>query len=380
MNASGRIAAFFLLAAAAAASNLYLLIPIYAEVAAGLRGSPEEIVWSASLFTFFYSIGLLCFGPVSSLFGRRRTMAAGLLICAVLAYLLTGSQSPASFQMIRGLQGFFLASFAPVAYSYCFETFTEEVRTHLISLINGGFLLAGVAGQMISSLLTQFFGWQAVFWFFCAAFSIIALTAALLLPASKRRASGDALDLSVLFRSDLFPCYVLTFSLLMAFAAFYDSFSRYFSDAGDEILFLSRTAGLAGALLSFWSGPIMRRIGIKSALTGSVAALSAVLAAAALLPYLPVATLLSIWLTASMAMLLPALITRIGELAGDSRASAISFYSFILLAGASAGPILAYHFPFKALTAGFSLFFGAFALIFLKQAAGPLRERKNPDS
>ncbi|WP_164462124.1 MFS transporter [Bacillus sp. FJAT-42376] len=377
MSATRSAGIFFLLTAVAVASNLYLLIPIYSEVADGVGGKPEDIVWSASLFTVTYAVGLLSFGPISCFFGRKRTMAAAMLLCAVLAFFLSASSSAGWFQILRGIQGFFLAGFAPVAYSYCFEVFTEESRTHMISLINGGFLIAGVAGQIISSAVTGYAGWYAVFLCFGCIFLLIVLAAVRLLPSPKS-ADRPHLDFSVLLERRLLVCYVLTFFLLMSFTAFYDSFNRQFADAGASVLFYCRALGLLGVMLSFWSRPIIRRFGSTPVLFASLGTAAAALFISAAVPFLSAVTVISICFTAAMALLLPALILLIGEQAGEKRASAIPFYSFLLLAGASAGPILAYQFSFSLLLTGFSVLFAALGFLIRRQMMK--KDEKNPES
>ncbi|WP_113926606.1 MFS transporter [Bacillus sp. P14.5] len=147
------------------ACNIYTLIPMYEAVAVSISIRAEQVVLAGSIFTFCYAGGLFLFGGISDVVGRKTVIVFGIGISALATGAVALSGDEWSLYLTRGLQGFFLGSFAPVAFAYCYELFESKKRTLLLALINSGFLAAGILGQIISSSLSGWFGWQTVFIF-----------------------------------------------------------------------------------------------------------------------------------------------------------------------------------------------------------------------
>ena len=126
------------------ASNIYTLIPLYPSIGNEFQIPGTEVAMESILFTFFYAFGLLFFGPLSDYAGRRKVILTGLFMSAVTTWLVSTANQPVSLYIFRALQGFTLASFAPVTFSYTFEIFGDKKRTFWLALINAGFLAAGM--------------------------------------------------------------------------------------------------------------------------------------------------------------------------------------------------------------------------------------------
>jgi YNFM family putative membrane transporter len=75
-------------------------------------------------------------------------------------------------------------------------------------------------------------------------------------------------------------------------------------------------------------------------------------------------TVFSTIFVATYAIFIPILITFIGEAAADNRSTAISLYSFLLLTGASIGPLVANFLPFHLILLLFASIFGLAIIIF----------------
>lgn len=361
---------FFFLSAVMVASNIYILIPIYHETAAGIGISFDEAVLGSSFFTFFYAAGLLCFGPLTERAGRKKILIGG-FCCSILVTVLLAFASPITFLPLRSLQGFFLGCFAPVAYAYCFETFNEKTRTGLISLINTGFLMSGILGQLISSVIISAFDWKAVFYFFACIYGILTVGMGFLIEEKQRKKKRNPFFYSVqsiVQNKNLLICYLLTFIMLMSFTAYYDGFHREFGGAAsDEALFWSKACGLAGTLFSFISVKWILKYGKKTTVRYAMLGIITSFLVSFLSHNLYFATGLSLLFTASLSICIPAVISLIGEYAGRERATAISLYSFLLLAGASAGPIIANILSFHEILLLFSAFYSMAVLFTVRK-------------
>ncbi|MGV3466906.1 MAG: MFS transporter [Heyndrickxia sp.] len=355
------------------ASNIYLFIPIYSDVAKALCIPFKDVVFSSSLFTFSYSLGLLSFGPISEKYSKKKVLFFGIIVSCIFTYLISFSFSLWSFYVLRIAQGFILGSFAPVAYAYCFDVLEEKRRTLVIAVINMGFLMAGIIGQLISSYLVATYEWRAVFYFFSCVYLLLGLLGLFILPSSIRVKTTLQKKKSWKYQELCKPSIILglgvTFFTLMSFVAFYDSLSRHFAGDAKE-LFYMKGIGLIGTPLSLLSGKWLKKYKVKKMLYICLTTMVLSLVLMVFPSSMTVITVFSTIFVAAIAVFIPTLITFIGESASTSRSTAISLYSFLLLVGASLGPVVASFLSFHAILLLFAFIFGMTAYFFAKEGRG----------
>ncbi|UII56937.1 MFS transporter [Cytobacillus spongiae] len=351
------------------ASNIYTLIPIYSNVAISLSVPEDHIVGAGSLFTLFYAIGLLYFGPASDKVGRRRIIVLGMLASSLSTLAVAFSTNLGTLYLFRSLQGLTLGSFAPVAFAYSFDLFSPKKRTLLLVFINTGFLMAGILGQLISSSITIKFHWDYVFYFFSICYFLLFVVSLLILPKTKtehdQNTSLIKTFIELLKNKQLLKCYAITFTLLFSFVALYDALARFYHGTYDE-LFTIRSVGLIGAALSLFTAKLIDKYGIFTTLrAGLCIAIGSLILLTMFKGYYEL-MILSILFVASISLLIPTIITLIGTIGGTNRAKALSLYSFLLLTGASLASPIVMMFSFQhvlLLLIGFfslNFFFGHF--------------------
>ena len=369
------IAVFMWITAVCVASNIYLLIPIYSALADGLSITYDDAVFSSTIFIFCYALGLLSFGPISEKFNKKYVLVFGMVLSCLVTLCLAFSSSLISFYTLRGLQGFVLGSFAPVAYAYCFDGFQPRMRTFIIAVINTGFLMAGIIGQLLSSSLVSIYNWKSVFYFFGAMYFLLSLFSLFVLPNVPKNRMKSSRQLATQTKHLLKPQIIiglfLTFFTLMSFVAFYEELAQHFVNQ-ETVLFYSRCIGLIGTPLSLYSGRWLKK---HSPLNIILLCLFLMICSFVLMLFskqLFFITCLSILFVSAIAVLIPSLITFIGEAASEKRATAISLYSFTLLTGASVGPIFASSLSFQGILYLFiTIFLVSFSLlIFQKKRLG----------
>ncbi|MFZ3589125.1 MFS transporter [Bacillus sp. DJP31] len=359
-----RIALLLILAGVFVASNIYTLIPIYQVVAVDLETSSSMIVWGSMSFMFCYAIGLLVFGTLSDYHGWKIVFVIGMLLFSITSFLVALSNSAEFLVLTRGLQGFAGGSFAPIAFAYTFDLYHGKFRALVLSLINTGFLVAGIAGLLISSSITGFWEWEYIYYLFGLVYFIIFLLFLKMLPNRMQpKVQGTVIPIKQylqFFRSkDLVFCYTITFSLLLTMVAFYDTVGRFLLPTHSETdLFNVRLIGLTGAVLSLFGGTIISKVGIKGSLYLGFSLLIGSLLFMILFPFYEVILYSSIFIVASISILIPSIITIIGTLGSEARGSAVAFYSFTLLVGASFGSLLTSMFEFQGVLL-FLLIYGA---------------------
>ena len=300
------------------ASNIYTLIPIYHEVSTDISSSINRTVLGSSIFTLFYAIGLLTFGPLSEIVGRKKVLVNGLLFSAFTTIIVGLASNVSSLYLTRGLQGFALASFAPVAFAYTFELFSAKKRTMVLALINSGFLVAGIVGQLLSIVITTAYSWNYVFFLFGSIYFLLFLISLNVLPATALLHKQDNRIIKdmrkLLTHTELVKCYAITFTLLLSFVAFYDGLGRYFTQEqaiDQDNLLIIRAIGLIGACLSLFTGKIIRRVGEESTL---MVGICLALCSLGILLFITTPTsiaILSVFFVAAISLLIPAIISLI---------------------------------------------------------------------
>ncbi|MBM7620707.1 MFS family permease [Bacillus tianshenii] len=331
--------------------NLYTLIPLYQPISLEWQIPESQAVLASSFFSIFYAIGLLTFGPLSEKLGRKNVLMYGMLFSACATLFVSFAGNIHYLYGFRSLQGFALGCFAPVAFAYCFDHYTENLRTMTISFINAAFLLAGIAGPLVSEWLEYSYRWQTVFIVFGFLYAITFVLCAVILRHSMSGAASQSKIWQPFFYllSDrkLLTCYLIVFSLLLSFVAFYDSLYQYLLLTYPEQPFiLVRSIGLIGVVSCFFSNSLQKRLKVPSLLLCCSIAIILSFALILIHPVPIVISLASILFVAAISIYLPSIISYVGMLGAQYRASAISLYSFTLLSGTSFGPIISHAFSF----------------------------------
>ncbi|MFG2819421.1 MFS transporter [Kitasatospora sp. NPDC048365] len=172
---------------------VYVALP---EIGSGLGFSAQNLQWVVSAYAVAFGGFLLFGGRASDLFGRRRMFVLGLSLYAVSSLvggLATGPGLLIAARAVQGLGGAFLF---PATLALVVTGFAEgRERNRALSV----WAAAGASGMIIGSLLggvlTEAFGWQAVFYVNVPLAGGAALLAFTLITADGPREQGRAFDL-----------------------------------------------------------------------------------------------------------------------------------------------------------------------------------------
>ncbi|QOY37767.1 MFS transporter [Anaerobacillus isosaccharinicus] len=339
------ILVIFALLAVLIVSNLYIMIPLLGNVAETYLITPVEAGLSISVFSFFYAFGLIFFGPLSERFGLKETICSGLFVLIILMVVSFFTTNFMGFLIVRGLQGFFAASFAPVSFIYVLNVLSTRHRGIAIGVINTGFLSAGVIGQLLSSSINLIFTWKWIFLTLAFFYFLLLIYSIKQLPHPKKsdqfRSISSLIKLLVKLplRSDLKRLYFITFTTLLAFVAYYTSLESLFQHTlslSPQATLSVRAFGLIGLLLTIYSGKIASKIGFENTIIlGLLLKLAGLtLSSITNIFFIGIGAIIFV---GGISIIIPSLIQLIGEKGGKIRSLTISLYSFILLLGASFG-------------------------------------------
>lgn len=314
-------------------TQLYAAIPLLTPISTDLHGSATVALSTA--FSLTYAAGFLIWGPVSDHYGRRRTMALALGTLTISTVCCALAPSLPALAALRAIQGLSASGFAPVALAYLSEALAPSRRAGAIGAMSTSFLVAGIFGQVLASLVALHLGWR---WFFplCGGLLAVALAAVLAVvhdAASTSGPSGSSLrgQFASLGRLALRPAVVALslahVTLLMVFVAMYTGIGGHLESQGmrPSTIVLIRLAALPVMFLSLVAGRIAARWSWAQSLAGLVAG--------------------SIVYVAGVALAVPAMISLYGQVSAPNRGSGMALNGFILFVGTSAGPLLATSSP-----------------------------------
>lgn len=330
-------------------SSNYLTIPMISIFTEVFQVSTAQAAWTGSAFSLFYAIGSLFSGPLSDRFGRKQVILIGLLILALITVILGFVHHLVALIMLRSIQGLAAASFAPVAIAYVVDKFPTQRIMTTIGFVSSGFLLSGIVGQIVSSYISQQFGWQSVFYYFGVIYVLIAVVVALFIPKVKaQQQDGNVLSMfkqfgKVLSQKSLINCYLITVTLLLTFVGMYTALGSYLSETfglSDQDILYVRAIGIIGMLLAPFAGNFVAKFGLYRVLRGGITLAMVGLAILGGSSNLPFLVAMSVVFVAGIALTVPSLISLVGELGGKEHGAAVSLYAFILFIGTSIGPII----------------------------------------
>ncbi|UJW85728.1 MFS transporter [Devosia sp. SL43] len=273
--------AFFLSAFAIFASlySVQPLLPIFAAEFS-LDAGAASLALSATTATL--ALALLFASWVADRVGRKSLMVWAILLTAALGLALPFAPNWWWLVAIRTLMGLSLSGLPAVAMVYLAEEMDPDALGFSMGLYIGGTAVGGMAGRLLSGILTDWLGWRPALLVLGLAIALAAIVVVLLLPtphnSARNRLSLRNLSglIGVQFRDAGLPWLFLSAFLLMG------SFVTLFNYAGFRLALppfaLSHTAiaaifvvYLLGSISSAWAGGLSQRLGRRRVYWATVA-------------------------------------------------------------------------------------------------------------
>ncbi|WDM21366.1 MFS transporter [Paenibacillus polymyxa] len=331
-------------------SSLYVTIPLLPFFAKVFGKTLAEAALPGSIFSLGFAAGCLVYGGLSDRFGRKQVIVTGLLALTIISLSISLTSQYSVLVILRLLQGLAAATFSPVALAYAVDMFPAEKRVTAIGFISTGFLVAGIAGQVFSIVISEQMGWNMVFRMLGVLYAITSLIVLFFLPKTPSPQRGVRIwsafsQLGTVLRSyPLWLAYTVAFVLLMSFVSMYTVLGSYLSGPefglnSRQMLYV-RSAGIIGMLLSPFAGKLGQKFGVHIILRTALILAILSLALMGMTHSLIAIVVLSVCFVSGIALSVPSLIAIVGQLGGAARAIAVSLYTFVLFAGTSLAPTL----------------------------------------
>jgi EmrB/QacA subfamily drug resistance transporter len=161
------------------------------SIQADLGIAVNDLQWVVTAYTLAFGGLLLLGGRAADLLGRRRVFLAGVLVfsTASLAAALAGSTT--TLLAARAAQGVGAAMLSPAALSLLTVTFADgRERQRALAAWAAVAASGGAFGVLAGGLLTEVFGWQAIFLVNVPVGIAVAVTARRVLPAGAPERTG----------------------------------------------------------------------------------------------------------------------------------------------------------------------------------------------
>jgi YNFM family putative membrane transporter len=260
-------------------ADMYLTQPILPLLTHEFGISPAAAGLSVSFVVFFIALASTAFGPLADKLGRRQVMVGSMLLLTVPTLLCAFAPTFDALLGMRGLQGLFIPGLTAVAVAYLGDIVAPE----RLGSVVGGWIAANVAGGLVgrvaSGVITDFFGWRAVF----VCFGVLTLVGALLLAAtlpgdarpqapSWRRAYGGML--AHLGNRRLLGAFLIGGALFFGFIGIFTYLPFYLTGApfhvAPGIVAFAYLSYLAGVIVSPPAGRLSARVDRRVLITGGL--------------------------------------------------------------------------------------------------------------
>ncbi|AVF05682.1 MULTISPECIES: MFS transporter [Devosia] len=272
----------FFLAAFSVFASLYSvqpLLPMFAQYWVRDAGT-ASLALSATTATM--ALALIPASMLADRLGRRRLIVGALLATAILDALLPFTQVWWQLITLRTLMGLTLAGVPAVAMVYLSEEMDPGALGYSMGLYIGGTAIGGMAGRVISGVLSDWLGWRLGTGILASLIVAAAIAVAVLLPRPRHfvrdpirlpdlwrrcRASFDDAALPWLFASSFL--LMGGFVTLYNYAGFRLALPPFdLSHAAIAAIFL---VYLLGGVSSTWAGGLSQRLGRRKVFWALVA-------------------------------------------------------------------------------------------------------------
>jgi EmrB/QacA subfamily drug resistance transporter len=174
-------------------SIVFVALP---DIGAKVGFSGQDLQWVIGAYGVTFGGFLLLGGRLSDLLGRRRLFMVGLALYAVASIAGGLAAAPGILVVARAVQGIGGAVLGPATLSLITTLFKEGAERNKALGVWGAAGSSGmVVGSLLGGVLTQVFGWQAVFFVNVPLAVVVGLIALRVVPADQPGQGGSGLDL-----------------------------------------------------------------------------------------------------------------------------------------------------------------------------------------
>jgi EmrB/QacA subfamily drug resistance transporter len=134
------------------------------DISVALDPSFGELQWVVDAYTLTLTVVLLTAGSLGDIFGHKRLLAIGLVIFTFSSLACAQAPTALFLDLARGVQGVGAAVMFATALALIVQEFPPQERGIAFGAFGAASGLAVACGPIVGGLLTESFGWEAVFY------------------------------------------------------------------------------------------------------------------------------------------------------------------------------------------------------------------------
>jgi YNFM family putative membrane transporter len=155
--------------------------PMLPALAGNFNVTTGQAAFTVSCYAIAYGLMQLVFGPLGDRWGKRRVIGFAALACVAGNVAALLAMSLEMLVTARVLAGAAAAGIIPLVLAWIGDTVPYKERQAVLARFLSASIMGMIAGQWVSGLLTDLFGWRTVFaalaLLFCGAGTVISLNA-----------------------------------------------------------------------------------------------------------------------------------------------------------------------------------------------------------
>ncbi|MCP9982921.1 MFS transporter [Actinomadura madurae] len=175
-----------------AVASLNTAVP---SIARDTHAGLTELAWIIDAYALVFAALLLLGGAIGDRYGRRRALAAGLVVFGAGSAAAALASDPDWLIAMRGVLGAGAALVMPATLSTITSTFPAEQRTRAVGAWAGVAGASGIFGLLVSGSLLEAWSWRSVFWM-NVVLAVVALVATLAVVPESAEPDAPRLDLT----------------------------------------------------------------------------------------------------------------------------------------------------------------------------------------
>lgn len=126
-------------------------------------GGMDYYVWPFTIYMLTSTIAIILFGKLSDLYGRKKILIGGIILFVLSSVACGFSSNMLQLIIFRGIQGIGGGILISIPFIVVAELFPPRQRGKYAGMLGSVFGIANVLGPIVGGFITDFMGWQWVF-------------------------------------------------------------------------------------------------------------------------------------------------------------------------------------------------------------------------
>ena len=162
--------------------SIDMYLPALPQMAQALNATQGQMQYTLGAFFGGFCVGMLFYGPLSDLLGRRKMLLSGLVIFTLASLLCAQATSAEALISFRALQAFGSGAAIVMARAIARDVYPSNELPKVLSLMTLVTMIAPLLAPLVGGFLLIHFEWQVIFYVLAAVGLCSVLAIFLLLP------------------------------------------------------------------------------------------------------------------------------------------------------------------------------------------------------